>query len=133
MPNIRGMMAYEPQRPLSGLSVLVVHADPYELDSLLAALEAAGAIVVGVRTVDSAIGYAAATRFDTILVDVDLAGSVLRELRGSRLPTVSAPVFAVIGEGRDDRAGEPGFSGYFHWPRDRDAVVATLAALLRRT
>lgn len=56
MPDISGMTASDRQRPLNGLSVLVVHGDAYELDSLLALLERAGAIVVGVRTTDSAMG-----------------------------------------------------------------------------
>jgi len=82
--------------------VLVVDDHYDTVDMLVQCLRAEGAMVLGVRGSKTAMGYAATTRFDAVLVDLRMPGEeghwLLRELRASQMPTARAPVFALTGE-----------------------------------
>ena len=118
---------------LRGLSILAVADHSDSLERLIQLLEPVGAIVIGVRTPNAAMEYAAAARFDAVLVDVrpDAGLRLLNELRDSRTASANTPVFAVCGERHDDRYRESGFAGWFLKPITGALLVARLAALPR--
>jgi CheY-like chemotaxis protein len=122
--------------PLQGLTVLVVddHYDTVEV--LVEYLRLEGAMVLGVRSPKTAMGYAATTRFDAVLVDLRMPDEdghwLLRELRTSQTPSAQAPVFALTGEQGHEPLRDEGFAGHFVKPVDLNALVAALAALPRR-
>lgn len=129
-------MSSAPQRPLDGLTILVVddHYDTVEM--LVEYLRSVGATVLGVRTAKAALGYATTQRFDVVLVDLRMPREngewLLRELRASRAPSAEVPVFALSGERHDRPDAAGGFAGYFLKPVDLDALIATLSGLPRR-
>jgi CheY-like chemotaxis protein len=59
---------------LSGLSALVVDDDMESLERVIDVLQGAGAVAVGVRTANAAIGFATVASFDAIVVDLTMEG-----------------------------------------------------------
>jgi CheY-like chemotaxis protein len=117
---------------LSGLSVLVVDDHKESLEGVVDVLQGAGAIAVGVRTANAAIGFATVARFDAVVVDLTTEDGAwfLRQLRESSTPSSTTPVFAISGD-RHDRRYRESFSGYLLKPINGDALVYALAALPR--
>ena len=73
---------------LGGLSVLVVDEHMESLERIVEMLQGARAIAIGVRTVNAAIGFAMAARFDAVVVDLTAENGVwfVRQLRDSSTP-----------------------------------------------
>ena len=73
---------------LSGLSVIVVDDHMESLERVIDVLQGAGAVAVGVRTANAAIGFATVARFDAVVVDLTAENGVwfVRQLRDSSTP-----------------------------------------------
>jgi CheY-like chemotaxis protein len=119
---------------LSGLSILVVDDHMESLERVVEILQGAGAIAVGVRTANAAIGFATVARFDAVVVDLTTEDGAwfLQQLGETPTPSRETPVFAISGDRHDLRHRER-FAGYFLKPVNRDALIAGLAALPRRS
>jgi len=120
------------QGALRGLSILAVADHSDSLERLIPLLQPVGAIVIGVRTPNAAMEYAAAARFDAVLVDVrpDAGLRLLNQLRDSRTASANTPVFAVCGE-RHDAQYRASFAAWFPKPVTSEILVPRLAALPR--
>jgi len=130
-------MSAAPQRPLEGLTILVVDDHRDTVDMLREYLDAAGATVVGADGAKAALAFAQAHALDAVLIDIRMPGEdghwFLRNLRASRvLGVAQMPVFAISGERHDAPPSDSGFAGYFLKPVDLDVLVATLSPLPRQ-
>ena len=131
-------MTAPPQRPLEGLTILVVDDHRDTVDMLREYLDAAGATVVGAAGAKAALAFAQTHALDAVLVDIRMPGEdghwFLRTLRASRvLGVAQMPVFAISGERHDAPPSDSSFAGYFLKPVDLDVLVATLSPLPRRS
>jgi CheY-like chemotaxis protein len=117
--------------PLSGLSILVVDDHSDSLKRIGEILQAAGAIAIGVRTANVAIGFAMLARFDAVIVDLTMEDGArfLQQLREAPTFSIATPVFAVSGERHDQPGAATEFAGYFLKPVNLDVLVDTLAPL----
>ena len=130
-------MGVPPPRPLDGLTILVVDDHRDTVDMLQEYLSAAGATVLGAATAKAALALAETNSLDAVLIDLRMPGEdgwwFLRALRASRTASANAPVYAATGERHDRPLPATSFAGYFLKPVNLDVLVATLAALPRRT
>lgn len=124
-------------RPLDGLTILVVDDHRDTVDMFQQYLTAFGATVLGAGAATAGLALAETQTFDAALVDLRMPGEdgwwFLRALRASRTASANAPVYAATGERHDRPLPATGFAGYFLKPVNLDVLVATLAALPRRT
>ena len=93
-------MGGQDDRPLEGLSVVVVEDDALSLEVLCQALESYGAKVAGVDSVAEARALLGQTTPDIVLTDIHLGGDtgirLLEWLRSRREPAIrDVPVIAV--------------------------------------
>jgi DNA-binding response OmpR family regulator len=126
----------EPQS-LRGLTILVVDDHRDTVDMLQQYLTLCGAEVIGAGSAKSALAILEPYLLDAAVVDLRMPREdgwwFLRQLRVSLTSSAQAPVFAMSGERHDQLDPASGFAGYFFKPVDLDALVATLAALPRRS
>jgi diguanylate cyclase len=124
------------QRPLEGLTILVVddHVDSVEM--LQEYLRSVGAHVAVATSAKAALAITETLQIDAALVDLRLPCEngewFLRQFRTSHVRgAATVPVYAVSGWPQDRLEPESGFAGYFVKPIDLDALVATLQPLRR--
>jgi CheY-like chemotaxis protein len=130
-------MNAQPQRPLNGLTILVVDDHRDTVDMLREYLDMAGATVVGADGAKAALAFAQMHTLDAALVDIRMPGEdghwFLRNMRASRaLGVAQVPIFAISGNPDDTPPADSGFAGHFLKPVDLEVLVAMLAPLPRR-
>jgi CheY-like chemotaxis protein len=131
-------MSAPSQRPLDGLTILVVDDHRDTVDMLQKYLTASGATVVGAGSAKAALAVTETRALDAVLIDLRMPGAdggwFLRQLTGSRMAAhAQIPVYALSGEHHDQPEPASGFAGYFLKPINLDAVVAALQTLPRRS
>jgi len=125
------------QRPLHGLTILVVDDHRDTVAILQEYLEADGATVFGATSAKAGLALAETHALDAALVDLSMPREdgwwLLSQLRASRMEgAATVPVFAISGERHDALDPASGFAGFFLKPIDLEALEATLALLERR-
>ena len=131
-------MSVPAQRPLDGLTILVVDDHQDSVDMLQEYLGSVGARAIGAESAKTALSITQTVQLDAVLVDLRMPGEdgrwFLRELRRSRVVgAATLPVYTISGERHDRPEPESGFAGYFLKPVDFDALVAVLQPLPRRS
>jgi len=125
------------ERPLHGLTILVVDDHRDTVDMLQQYLEATGATVFGAGSAKAGLALAETHALDAALVDLRMPREdgwwLLSQLRASWMEgAATVPVFAISGERHDALDPASGFAGFFLKPIDLDALVATLTRLEHR-
>lgn len=124
---------------LRGVRVLVVDDDADQREMLTAVLEHLGAVVTTATSVDGALALVERERPDLVISDVGLPGedgfSLVSRLRAR--PSAAdedLPVIALTGyDSPHDhaRALQVGFRAHLTKPASLDALLATIAAVMR--
>jgi len=126
-----------PDRPLRGLTILVIDDHRDTVDMFQQFLTASGAKVIGTSSAKSALAVIEDHALDAAVVDLRMPHEdgwwFLRQLRTSRTSSAWIPVFALSAERHDELDPASGFAGFFFKPVDLDALTAALAALPRRS
>lgn len=115
---------------LRGKAVLVVEDEYFIAQDLRAALEAAGAIVVGpVADPDAALTLVSGTPVDAAMLDINLLGAINFSV-ADRLAAQGIPF--VFATGYETATVPAGHAGVPLWrkPYDAQEVVAALAAMV---
>nr|WP_290226021.1 ATP-binding protein [Trichocoleus desertorum] len=123
---------------LSGTQVLVVDDEPFTLQFITFALEAAGATVTAVNSGKAALEVLSKSTVDVLVSDIGMQEmdgyALIRKLRSASLRNRDIPAIALTAYATEDNCQEAllaGFQQHLAKPIEPDALITAIALVLK--